>query len=186
MSKVLERQFVYEGDVLFARNVIRFEVDVRDDNGNVASVSKVINGYADMAGELFHRRAGYVETVYSPDNTIKRGVRLEIVSVWHENGMAAYVPDEVIQALMVEGRDWDSILMKVRRKQATKTRDGYGEGLSIGELVASRGYVFTQLTTAGKEDMDISAWNHSGSAYVAAKAKARKVSKPVDMSILGL
>ena len=182
MSKSLERRFAYEGDVIVVSNVIRFEVDSRDDNGNVPSISKVINGYADMAGELFHRKAGYVETVYSPDNTIKRGVRIEVVSVTHENGMAAYVSDAIITALMMEGRDWDSILMKVRRKQAAKTRDGYGKGASIGELVEAHGYVFTQLTTAGKEDMDISAWNHSWSARVASKAKARNANKRAGVS----
>jgi len=181
MSKT-ERRFVYEGDVIVVTNTTQLVIDTRDELGNVPSISKVINGYADMAGGLYHRKAGYVGTVYSADNTIKRGVRVEVVSVTHENGMAAYVSEAIITALMMEGRDWDSILMKVRRKQAAKTRAGYGEGLSIGESMEANGYVFTQLAPAGKEDMDISAWNHSGSARVASKAKARNANKRAGVS----
>ena len=182
MSSTLERKFAYEGDVIIVTNKKYLVIDTRDDNGNVASISRVIRGYADMAGDLYHRKAGYVETVYDASNTVKKGVRVEVVSITHENGQAAYVSEDIITALLMEGRDWDKVLMKVRRKQAAKTRAGYGTGPSIGESLEAQGYVFTQLAPAGKEDMDISAWNHSGSARVAAKAKARNADKRAGIS----
>lgn len=182
MTKMLERKFVYEDEVIVVTNKTHLAIDVRDDNGNVASISHVINGYADIAGHLYHRKAGYVETVYDASGTIKKGVRVEVVSVSYENGEPAYVSDEIITALLMEGRDWDKVLMKVRRKQAAKTRAGYGKGVSVGEAMEARGYTFTQLATATPDDMNISAWNHSGSARVAAKAKARLADKRAGVS----
>lgn len=183
MRDVYEGSFYYE-DVLFTftREIV-FAVDVRDENKKVASISSVIKSYDDKAGDLFSRKAGYVETVYSPDNTIKRGVRVEVVRVFI-NGAPAYVGEDIIDTLFLNGVDWETRLMKMRRNLAGKDK-GYGTGVSIGESMESAGYSFVQLPTAGRDEMDISAWNHSGSARVAANAKARKV-KRVDLSILGL
>ena len=184
MKRLYEGSFVYDGVVFNFTRVVTFVVDAWDENKKVPSITSVIDGYKEVSYGLFSQKAGYVETVYSPDNTIKRGVRVEVVSV-RLNGERAYVGEDVIDELFLDGVDWQVRLMKMRRNLARKNR-GYGTGASIGESMESAGYSFVQLPTAGKDDMDISAWNHSGSARVAAKAKARKAKAPVDLSILGL
>ena len=181
MSEVV-RKFVYEDEVIVVTSSTSRVIMARDDNGVMPSTKSIIDGYAETALDLFAQKAGFIENVYSPDGCIKRGVRVEVVSVRYENGEWAYVSEDIINALMLEGRDYDTVLMKVRRKQAAKKHAGYGVGASIGESMENAGFVFTQLPTASPEDMAISAWNHSGSARVAAKAKARLADKRAGVS----
>lgn len=180
-------EFVFEGSVFtFTRNT-HLVIDVRDDNGKFASISSVINDYSirsSSSEDLFYSKAGYVETVYDAYGITKKGVRVEVVKVFFD-GNVCYVPEEVIDGLFLNGVDWETRLMKMRRNLARKDA-GYGQGLSIEERVESLGYKMVSLAPADKEDMGISAWNHSGNPRVAAKAKARKAKAPVDLSILGL
>lgn len=184
MNEVV-RKFVFEDEVIVVSNrtALSITLNARDDNGKPLSTTAIVDSYertADLGNgdALYYQFAGVIEVVYDAAGIVKRGVRLEIVSVHYENGNPAYVSRDLIVALLMEGRDWAQTLMKVRRKQAAQKRDGYGEGLSIGDRMAlGFGYEFVELAPAHKEDMDISAWNHSGSARVAAKAKARKADK---------